>query len=190
LPPHIRSFAPWALRVSLPFLAKIISALALPVRVLLDALPEITLTKTVPCRSPSSLTVMVTLEVPLPVRELTVMVREASVPPPKEMLLLGSTDRLEEVAVRVRLSGGGSSGSERARLMVPRMSLDAPHDPPIHRHGGGVVGRCHADGDGGGVGVLRAVTSSAVRSSLLASVSLERTPEAADTVRVVSSLVV
>ena len=77
---------PWTLRVSEPFLAKIMSVLALPIRVLLDALPEMTLTKTVPFRPPSSLTVMVTLEVPLPVREVTVMVREASVPPPKEML--------------------------------------------------------------------------------------------------------
>src|SRR5215207_2856789 len=45
------------------------------------------------------------------------------------MFLLGSTDRLEEVDVRVRLSGG-SSGSASVRLMVPRISLAAPHDPP------------------------------------------------------------
>jgi hypothetical protein len=114
--------------VSLPFLAKIISESALPFKVLLAALPDMTLTSIEPSRSPS-LSVMVTVEVPLPVRELTVMVREASVPPPKEMFLLGSTDRLEEVALSVRLCGG-SSESERVRLMVPRMSLDAPHAPP------------------------------------------------------------
>jgi hypothetical protein len=43
--------------------------------------------------------VIVRVEVPLPVSELTVRVREASVPPPKEMFLLGTTDRLEEVAL-------------------------------------------------------------------------------------------
>ena len=52
LPPHIRSFAPWALSVSEPFLAKIMSASALPVRVLLAALPDMTLTTTVPFSSP------------------------------------------------------------------------------------------------------------------------------------------
>jgi len=109
--------------VSLPPLAKIMSASAPPVRVSLALVPTVKWMG-MELLSLPSLTSTVSVEVPLPVEVVAVIVRLAPVPL-KEIMSSGTRAGLEEVAVRVR-SLEALSASATLRLMVPLLLAHVP----------------------------------------------------------------